>query len=204
MRVVLTLAGLCVLVILSDSPAGSTPLAAQAIPVLEPGTGVRIDAPEVQRRRMEGTVHAMDTTRLVLLIAGNAARPITIPLASLARLDVGTTRTRARAAARGVRFGGMIGAGIGLGVALVVIVAPDMAPPPPLGYFDMHGDYYSPSGGEILAILTIGGAITGAAVGGLQGLARPGWEWQNRWRTAQLSVGPAGNGRFEARYVVRF
>jgi hypothetical protein len=205
MRVSPTLTALCVLGVLTGAPAGSTPLSAQAIPVLAPGTRVRVDAPEVQRRRMEGTVHAMDTTRLVLLIAGDADRSITIPLASLARVDVGTARTRARAAARGVGIGGLIGAGIGLGVALVGIVAdPYMTPPPPSGYFELHGDFVSLSNGEILAIFMVGGAIAGATVGGLQGIVAPGWVWENRWRTAQLSVGPAGNATLEARYVVRF
>jgi hypothetical protein len=204
LRVALAVSALLVLGIVTESPAWTTPVSAQAIPALEPGTRVRIEAPDVRRRGMEGTLHAMDADRLVVLLDGDAARPVTIPLTSLARLDVGTTRSRASAGARGVGIGGVIGAGIGLGVGLVVVaVDPDMEPRAPAGY--ISGPIWSgPSTGEVLAILTVGGAIIGAAVGGLKGLAAPGRTWENHWRAPRLSVGPVGNGGVEARYTVRF
>jgi hypothetical protein len=206
MRVALALSALLVFAIVTESPAWTTPVSAQAIPILKPGTRVRVEAPEVQRRRMEGTVRTMDAERVVLLLGGDTARPVTIPLASFSRLDVGITRTRGRAAARGVGIGGVTGAVVGLGLALVVIATdPDMEPRAPAGYIGNGLDLWGgPSNGEVLAIFTVGGAVIGAGVGGLKGLVAPGRTWENRWRAPRVSVGPAGDGGVEARYTVRF
>jgi hypothetical protein len=176
MRAALALSALLALGIVPGFPAWTTSVSAQVIPVLEPGTLVRIEAPEVQRRRMEGTVHAMDADRVVLLLAGDAARPVNIPLASLARLDVATARSRASAAARGVGIGGVTGAVVGLGVALVAIATDsDMEARAPAGSFAIGPDMWGgPSDGEVLAIFAVGGAVIGAAVGGLRGAGSPG------------------------------
>lgn len=206
MRVALALSALLAIGIVTESHAWPSPLSAQAVPVLERGTLVRIEAPEVQRGRMEGTVDAMDADRVVLLLGGDTARTVTLPLASLARLDVGMTRSRASAAARGVGIGGVTGAVVGLGVALIVIATDsDMEPHATAAYFAIGPDLWGgPSNGEVVAIFTVGGAIIGAAVGGVKGLAAPGRAWENRWRAPRVSVAPTGSGRVEARYMVRF
>ena len=51
-----------------------------------------------------------DMARVVLLLGGDTSRPVTIPLASLSRLDEGRAGSQARVAARDVGGGGTAGA----------------------------------------------------------------------------------------------
>jgi hypothetical protein len=80
---------------------------------------------------------------------------------------------------------------LGLSALLAIATGSDMELHAPAGYFDLIGSgtgfRVGPSNREALAIFTVGGADIGAAVGGLMGLAAPGWAWKNRWRAPRVA-----------------
>jgi hypothetical protein len=86
--------------LLTLSGGSGGPLAAQPLPVLDPGVPVRIEAPEVERRRLTGTLRSMDRDHLELVLAADTTRSVWVPVAAVTRIDVGTPRTRGQVGVR--------------------------------------------------------------------------------------------------------
>jgi len=152
---------------------------------LEPGTRVRVEAPRCVPYPVEGTI--VSRRGDALRIERSRGNAVTVPIATLTRVEVSRGRSRLAGALRG----GLWGAAAGLGVGVVSVVASN-------GCVGDCSD--EPSDREYLLATPAAGALLGAGVGALIGRER----WERVPLPARATVGPGRARGFSLAVHARF
>jgi hypothetical protein len=150
--------------------------AQESIPV---GARVRVTAPDIAEKPIDGTVSSLDTASITLAVPGEAlSSEQTIPLTSVSRLEI--YRGRSHSPLKGMGTGLLVGAGAGLAIGI--------------GAATEDSDFVC-EGAGCIAIGTLGGAFWGVVIGGLFGAAIGHDEWDEVMVLRPgVSVQPAGGG----------
>lgn len=153
MKIVLSL-----LLLLSGPSVAS--LAAQRLPDVEPGTRVRLTAPELRKEQVTGDVLFMNSDTLVIELRNG--ENVEVPVASVERLEISRGPEYGKGLLRGAKYGALTGVGVGALFFLEGVV------------FDDDGGFY------LIAVpfLTGVAAVSGALVGGLVGTIFPPETWE--------------------------
>lgn len=153
--------------------AGAVAANAQ-VPTLVPGARVRIETTQL-RDRVEGTL--MSQTSDSLVVASVGAVRTTLPASFVTKIKASEGKSHGAGAIRGIKIGAIIGGAVGLLVAAAY-----------------HEDYSTTTGtdqsNELLAFAALeaaGGAIWGAAIGGIVGT--------EKWTTVYEAPVRFGMGR---------
>jgi hypothetical protein len=148
---------------------------------LQPGTRVRLRAPDVVAGRLEGVVVARGADTLALTRPN--AVPVGIPLSAITAAEVSRGKSRRTGAVRGALWG----AGVGVALGVLAAVAPD----------DCSGEECEdvPSDVETIVIMPIASALTGAAIGAVVGAER----WERLAIPTRAALAPGAARRLGAR-----
>jgi hypothetical protein len=112
------------LIVLAVLVAAPTQIRAQDPPPIDPGARVRVSTSSAADERIVGTLAALQSEALVVDVEGHS-EPVTLPVASVTRLEVSTGRKSKTATGAGIGFG--IGAAAGTVLALMFCSDPDNA-----------------------------------------------------------------------------
>lgn len=139
-------------------------LIAQEGPQIVPGTRIRVTAPTVASDRLVGTAMSLDVDTLVMK-AEDWAAPLTVPIASVTRLDVSRGKvSRGKNALKGAGIGLLVG-GAG-GYVVEASVEGDQAIAPIVGAIGgaVNGSLIGASG-KYATIGFLSGAVAGTLIG---------------------------------------
>jgi hypothetical protein len=166
------------LAIVAALALGDAAAAAQAFPQLQPGTRVRIRAPNLVDGLLTGKIASRSADSVV--VAGEAGEEFTVPFAAMSELNV----SRGVSHARGGLTGAIWGAGIGLGFGLVFAV--------PNSQHGSQSNYGlgPPTAAEGVLLGVGGGAVIGFSLGALGGSE----QWERLRIPASIAVIPVRRG----------
>jgi hypothetical protein len=145
---------------------------AQQATFLAPGTRVRVSAPAVAGKRLEGTVARLDADTMVVRSDGWGA-DLAVPLGSVTALDVSGGRK-----SRALKFGG-IGAAIGAVVGTFLMIVDEGTSAPDVDITDDEAPVEWVAGPVWQKVrYPVVSAAAGFGIGAIIGAAFPGERWE--------------------------
>ena len=169
------------LIIALAAPSAAAVSRAHAQPTIHAGSRVRVEAPGIAGRRLEGTLTAANADSLTISVGDGpsprSATMLTVPMSAVRRVDIQAGRSRGRGAIRGA----LIGTVLGLGFAAATNAARNS---------DIRNASDSISSAAYAAggVIVFGGA--GALLGGAIGVER----WVRLGPPVRVSVVPRADG----------